>query len=127
MAETLSTASGTSNTIDDNASEIIEQRRASVRYFTNNFYEEWAGVSRTTKGRTLPRIRGNREGKEVEDKSRTNVCLPDHFVMMRHGVARLTRNPPNLRLRGANQEAAQKAALMLMYQWDRSHSQKQFR
>jgi hypothetical protein len=127
MAEKISTGSGTTQAIENDSSEIIEQRRASSRYFTNNFYEEWAEVYRTTKARTQPFMRRNHKGEEVEDTSRTNVCLPDHFVMMRHGVARLTRNPPNLRLRGVNQEAAQKASLLLMYQWDRAHKQKEFR
>lgn len=127
MADTVNTSSGSTRKPDDNASEIIEQRNASLRYFTNNYYEEWRETYRTVKVRTEPIMRKNRAGEMVEDTSRTNVCLPDHFVMMRHGVARLTRNPPNLRLRGDNQEAAQKAAGLLMYQWDRGKAQKQFR
>lgn len=127
MADTVTTANGTTRKVDDNASEITEQRSASLQYYASNFYEEWREVYRTTKARVEPLMRKNGRGVMVEDKSRTNVCLPDHFVMMRHGVARLTRNPPNLRLRGDNPAAAQKASAQLMYQWDRSKARQPFR
>jgi hypothetical protein len=49
------------------------------------------------------------------------------------GAARLTRNPPNLRLRGGPDDDAQsmmmaeRAAAGIMYQWDRSESQRAFK
>src|SRR5271154_7110048 len=78
--------------------EILEQRKASLRYYNSNFYEEWAEIYRNIHARTIPHMRRSRESGEMEeDNDRTNVCVPDHFVMLRRGTARLTRNPPNLR------------------------------
>lgn len=117
----------TTRTIDDNASEILEQRRASQRYMVNNYYEEFAEIYRNLKARVEPFMVKQPDGTEVEDTSRSNFCLPDHFVMLRHGKARLTRNAPTLRLRGKDQDKANKGALLLMYQWDRAESQRSFR
>jgi len=116
----------TSSTVDV-ASEVLEQRKTSERYMQANYYDEWAEIYRNLKARVKPIMVKDKNGDMVEDKSRSNICLPDHFVMLRHGVARLTRNPPNLRLRGENPDAADKAAVLLMWQWDRSESQKAFR
>jgi len=112
---------------DDTAAEILEQRKASQRYMQNNYYDEWTEIYRNLKARVRPIMRTNQKGEEVEDKSRSNVCLPDHFVMHRHGVARLTRNAPNLRLRGGQPGQSDKAAALLMWQWDKSESQLAFR
>jgi hypothetical protein len=113
--------------------EIIEQRQASLRYFNNNFYEEFAELYRNIHARTIPHMRTNREtGESEEDHDRTNVCVPDHFVMLRRGTARLTRNPPNLRVRGGpddtdGQKKRDNTAGELMFQWDRSESQRAFK
>jgi hypothetical protein len=125
--DTVTTTAGTTRAVDDNASEILEQRRASERYFMNNFYEEWTEVYRNMKCRVEPLVRKNDQGQEVEDHDRSNVCLPDHHMMVRRGTARLTRNMPNLRLRGKDQQKANLTAAQLMYQWDRSESQRSFR
>ena len=114
-------------TPDEQASEILEQRRASLRYFNDNFYGEMAEIYRNINARVEPLMVKNEKGEEVEDTSRSNICVPDHFVMVRHGVARLTRNAPNLRLRGKNQKAANDASAQLMYQWDHGEAQKAFR
>jgi hypothetical protein len=127
MADTISTVAGSDIKVDDHSSEILEQRRASERYMMNNYYQEWTEIYRNMKARVEPIMRKNEKGEEVEDKSRSNICLPDHHVMVRRGTARLTRNSPNLRLRGKDPIAADKAAAQLMYQWDRSESQAQFR
>src|SRR5690242_1647412 len=92
------TPAGSTRPVDDNASEIMEQRRASERYFMNNYYQEWAEIYRNMKARVEPLVRKNDKGEEVEDTSRSNICLPDHHIMVRRGTARLTRNSPNLRL-----------------------------
>ena len=113
--------------------EILEQRKASLRYYNSNFYEEWAEIYRNIHARTIPHMRRNRESGEMEeDNDRTNVCVPDHYVMLRRGTARLTRNPPNLRVRGGEdnpkgQEMRDKTAAALMFQWDRSESQRSFK
>lgn len=127
MSSTTFTPAAVTRTPDESASEILEQRHASERYFMNNYYQEWAEVYRNMKARVEPLMIKNDKGEEVEDQSRSNICLPDHHVMVRRGTARLTRNSPNLRLRGSDQQKANKAAALLMYQWDRSESQRSFR
>ena len=80
-------------------SDVIEQRKASLRYFNENYYSEFAEIYRNINARTKPIQRWSEKDQGwVEDLDRTNVCTPDHFVMLRRGVARLTRNPPNLRV-----------------------------
>lgn len=113
--------------------EIIEQRKASLRYYNSNFYEEWAEIYRNVHTRTRPHmLRDEENERDYEDTSRTNVCVPDHFVMLRRGTARLTRNPPNLRVRGGPdtpqaQASRDKTAARLMFNWDRSESQRAFK
>ena len=115
--------------------EIIEQRKASTRYMNSNYYEEWAEIYRNLHARTTPyEIYNRHSGQWEEDKhsGRTNVCVPDHFVMLRRGTARLTRNPPNLRVRGGpddtqGQAKRDKVSAHLMFQWDRSESQRAFK
>src|ERR1700688_4609956 len=86
---------------DQIVADTIEQRKASLRYFNENFYTEWAEIYRNLNGRTKPLKKLDaKSGEWVDDKDHTNVCTPDHFVMQRRGTARLTRNPPNLRVRG---------------------------
>lgn len=125
--DTVTTTAGTTRSVDDNASEILEQRRASERYFMSNWFEPWAEIYRNIKCRVEPLVRKNDEGEEVEDKDKTNICLPDHHTMVRRGTARLTRNMPNLRCRGKDPQKANLVAAQLMYQWDRSESQRSFR
>lgn len=113
-------------------SEIIEQRKASLRYFNSNFYAEMAEVYRNVHARVKPVMYKGDDGEMHEDLTRTNVCVPDHFVMLRRGTARLTRNPPNLRVRGGpdnpvGQQNRDKVSAHLMFQWDRSEAQRAFK
>lgn len=128
MTGKISTGSGqSSDQIDSNASEIIEQRKASLRYFNANYYAEMVEIYKSMKARVTPIMVKKEDGSETEDTTRSNVALPDHFVMVRNGVARLTRNPPNLRMRGTKKDAADKAGALLMYRWDRGDAQKAFK
>jgi hypothetical protein len=114
-------------------SSVIEQRKASLRYHNENFFQEWAEIYRNLHARTKPHRRWNNKKAEWEDDhDRTNVCVTDHFVMWRRGCARLTRNPPNLRVRGGpdsdkGQTDRDKTSAHLMYQWDRAESQKGYK
>jgi hypothetical protein len=113
-------------------SEVIEQRKASLRYFNSNFYTELAEIYRNVHARTKPLRFKDKEGNWQEDHDRTNVCVPDHFVMLRRGTARLTRNPPNLRVRGGpdndqGQANRDKIGAHLMFQWDRAEAQRAFK
>jgi len=114
-------------------SDTIEQRKASLRYFNDNYYSEFAEIYRNLNGRTKPLKKYDaKSGEWVDDTDRTNVCVPDHFVMQRRGTARLTRNPPNLRVRGGpdtpqGQINRDKVSAKLMFNWDRSEAQKAFK
>jgi hypothetical protein len=118
---------------DELKEEILEQRRASQRYFNNNFYSEWAEIYKNIHGRVRPNMYKDKESGELrEDHTRTNVCTPDHFNMLRRGTSRLTRNPPNLRVRGGpdnpqGQAMRDKTSAKLMFNWDRAESQRAFK
>ncbi len=119
--------------------DVIEQRKAAQRYMKSNYYPQWAESYRNIHARTKPDYIHNTDGSYKEDPNgnkiesdRTNVCVPDHFVMFRRGSARLTRNPPNLRVRGGpdspeGQMQRDKTSARLMFQWDRSESQRGFK
>ena len=114
-------------------SDTIEQRKASLRYYNENLYSEFAEIYRNINARAKPLKRYNSKTSEwEEDNDHTNVCVPDHFVMLRRGTARLTRNPPNVRVRGGpdspqGQAAREKVSAKLMFNWDRSESQRSFK
>jgi hypothetical protein len=119
--------------------DVIEQRKASQRYQKDNYYPQWAELYRNIHARVRPdyirttdgSYKVDADGNKIES-DRTNVCVPDHFVMFRRGSARLTRNPPNLRVRGGpdspeGQQMRDKTSARLMFQWDRSESQRAFK
>ena len=133
MAEDTTSVQG-EKTPHDIKEHVIEQRKASMRYWNQNFYTEWAEIYRNLNARTKAfRSYNYKSGEWEEDKSgRTNVCVPDHFVMWRRGTARLTRNPPNLRVRGGpdtdqGQINRDKVSAKLMFNWDRAESQRAFK
>lgn len=119
--------------------DVIEQRKAAQRYMRDNYYPMWAELYRNLHARTKPDYLRGPDGSYKYDENRqritsdrTNVCVPDHFVMHRRGTARLTRNPPNLRVRGGPegedpQTLREKTSARLMYNWDRSESQRAFK
>jgi hypothetical protein len=108
----------------DIAGEVKEQRDASQRWFQANYWPEMSEVYKNYKCRVKPNV--DAKGNEITDQS--NICLPDHFVMVRRGVARLTANPPSLRVRGGqDQSQRDKVSAMLMTQWDRSGEQRNLR
>ena len=106
-------------------SDCVEQKNESLRWLNLNYYGELSEIYKSMKARVLPLI-GDRTGKEI--KNRTNVALPDHFVMVRRGTARLTVNPPNLRVKGGtSQEQRDALAALNYYQWDRTQEQRVLR
>lgn len=106
-------------------SDVVEQKNESLRWANQNYYGELSEIYRSAKARVLP-VMNERTNKEI--KNRTNVALPDHFVMIRRGTARLTVNPPNLRVRGGTSQAQRDALAALNYfQWDRSQEQRVLR
>ena len=109
---------------DDSVDECLARYEASRRWFNDNYFSEFAEIYRSINCRVLPLK--DRNGKEI--KGRTNVSLPDHFVMRRKKVARLTASPPNLRIRGGSAQEVRDSATALMYrQWDLGRWQKALR
>lgn len=113
------------------ASEVIEQRNASLQYQTENYYDQWAEIYRNIHARTVRKTFKDERGEDKDDP-RTNICVPDHFVMHRRGTARMTRNAPDLRVTGGDdtpqgQAARNKVSAKLMWQWDRSEAQREFK
>src|SRR5689334_21465402 len=105
MADQLATSSTTSPfepetgaTFDPEArvGEIRERRDESQRWMQNNYWDELAETWRAVKCRTKPIMVKNSQGKEEEDKNRTNVCMPELNLIVRRKTARLTANPPTL-------------------------------
>lgn len=99
----------------DRVDEVMARYEASRRWFNDNYFGEFAEIYRSVNCRVLPVT--DKNGKEI--KGRTNVSLPDHFIMRRKKVARLTASPPNLRIRGGDDQSMRDSATALMYrQWD---------
>jgi hypothetical protein len=61
----------------------------------------------------------NSAGKEVEDESRTNVCMPGPSIAHRKNVARMTVNPPKIDyISRKNPEASEKLSAWRYLQYD---------
>lgn len=76
--------------------ELKERRDEGLKWMQDNYWEEFEDVYRAAKCRTKPIMVKNKKGKEEEDKSRTNVCMPELAVLIRRKTARITANPPTL-------------------------------
>jgi hypothetical protein len=101
--------------------DLTRQRRdASALWMQDNFYGEWSEVMRASKCLTKPIMARNKSGKMVEDKTRTNVAMPDISRIIRQNTARLTVNPPQLNYLCSDPEVAQKLSAWRYQQFDRS-------
>lgn len=107
-------------TPEDHVTRIKEQRLESLRWLQENYYDEFAEVYRAVKCRTEPIMVKNSAGKMVEDRTRTNVAMPDIAVAVRRGTARLTANPPQINYICANQTVSNKLTSWSYMQFDRS-------
>lgn len=104
-------------------SDIVDRRNESRRYMQANYWEEWEDVYRAVKCKTKPIMVKNRQGSEVEDTSRTNVCMPELSLIRRRKLARLTANPPEINYltpQGDNDPVSMKLTAAAFQQFDRS-------
>lgn len=97
------------------AEECKSQYEESRKWFNENYYGEFDEIYRSVHCRVLALL--DSKGREI--KNRTNVALPDHFVMQRKKTARLTASPPNLRIRGgSSQEVRDQVSAVSYRQWE---------
>src|SRR5690348_11302796 len=104
-------------------SDIVDRRNESRRYMEVNYWPEWEDVYRAAKCRTKPIMTKGPDGNDVEDTSRTNVCMPTISLIRRRKVARLTANPPRIDYttpKGETDPVALKLTALAYQQFDRS-------
>lgn len=104
--------------------DILDRRNESRRYMQINYWDAWEDVYRASKCRTKPIMTVDKSGNEVEDKTRTNVAMPELSLIARRKTARLTANPPQINYTvsedSGNEETAQKLTGWAYQQFDRS-------
>ena len=88
-----------------------------------NYWDMWEDVYRASKCRTKPIMTKDKTGAEVEDRTRTNVAMPELSLIIRRKTARLTANPPQINYTvpdGGNTDLAEKLTAWSYMQFDRS-------
>lgn len=106
-----------------NVSDILDRRNESRRYMQINYWDQFEDVYRASKCRTKPIMVKDKSGTEVEDKTRTNVAMPELSLIIRRKTARLTANPPQINYscpQGGNTDLADRLTAWSYYQFDRS-------
>lgn len=94
-----------------------------------NYWDEWEEVYRSSKCLTKKIMVTARDGSQVEDTTRTNVCMPETSLIRRRKTARLTANMPEIRYfsGSGNTEVEQKLTAWAFQQFDRSGENQQHR
>ena len=104
--------------------DIVELTRlrhdASALWLQDNFYGEWTEVMRASKCLTKPIFVRGKNGRMIEDRTRTNVAMPDISRIIRQNTARLTVNPPQLNYLCSDPAVAAKLSTWRYQQFDRS-------
>jgi len=119
---TVTTSQKSATAVDSTVSDIIERRNQSRDYMVANYYDELVETYRAIKCRTKPFLKIDNNGKEVEDKSRTNVAMPDLNIIFRRNAARMTAQPYKLRyIGGSDPLIAQLLTAQAALQYDRTN------
>lgn len=95
-----------------------------------NYWDAWEDVYRASKCRTKPIMVTNKDGNEVEDKTRTNVAMPELSLIIRRKTARLTANPPQINYTvadGGDTGLADKLTAWAYQQFDKSGEAREHR
>lgn len=103
--------------------DIVDRRNESRRYMQINYWDMWEEVYRASKCRTKPIMVKDKTGAEVEDKTRTNVAMPELSLISRRKTARLTANPPQINYTvpdGGDTSLAERLTAWAYMQFDRS-------
>ena len=103
--------------------DIIERRNESRKWMRKNLYDEMVVVWQALKCKTPPIFKKDRSGNEtrVEDKSRTNVAMPDLNIIFRRNAARMTAQPYRLRYIGGDPDVADALSALAMQQYAKSN------
>ena len=80
----------------ENVADILDRRNESRRYMQINYWDQWEDVYRASKCLAKPIMITGKDGTQQEDKSRTNVAMPELSLIARRKTARLTANPPQI-------------------------------
>ncbi len=107
----------------ENVSDILDRRNESRRFMQINYWDMWEDIYRASKCRTKPIMVTDKSGSQVEDKTRTNVAMPELSLIIRRKTARLTANPPQINYTvpdGGNQDLADRLTAWAYMQFDRS-------
>lgn len=110
--------------------DILDRRNESRRYMQINYWDMWEDVYRASKCRTKPIMVTDKKGNEVEDKTRTNVAMPELSLIIRRKTARLTANPPQINYTvpdGGNVDLGEKLTAWSYMQFDRSGESQEHR
>lgn len=84
-----------------------------------NLHDEMTEVFRALKCKTAPIFKKDRAGvdTQAEDKSRTNVAMPDLNIIWRKNAARMTAQPYRLRYVGGDQDTTDMLSALAMQQY----------
>src|SRR5690348_7893132 len=113
-----------------NVADILDRRNESRRYMQINFWDSWEDVFRASKCRTKPIMVTDKTGAQVEDKTRTNVAMPELSLIIRRKTARLTANPPQINYtvpEGGDSDLGDKLTAWAYQQFDRSGEAREHR
>jgi hypothetical protein len=114
----------------ENVADILDRRNESRRYAQVNFWDAWEDVYRASKCRTKPIMVTDKNGAQVEDKTRTNVAMPELSLIIRRKTARLTANPPQINYTvpaGGDTDLGEKLTAWAYQQFDRSGESREHR
>jgi hypothetical protein len=103
--------------------DILDRRNESRRYMQINYWDQWEDVFRASKCRTKPIMVTDKTGNQTEDKTRTNVAMPELSLIIRRKTARLTASPPQINYtcpEGGDTDLADRLTAWSYYQFDRS-------
>src|ERR1035437_5982759 len=109
----------------ENASKVndtTQRRNASREWMQKYYWEEFASVYQLSKCRVDPILKT--DGSKKEDTSRTNLCMPDAWIMVRRKSARIAARPPVLRIHSKVPAVADYLSHLIQYQWDKGGEQR---
>jgi|SRR5579864_768812 len=108
--------------------DVLDRRNESRRYMQINYWDEWEEVYRSSKCLTKKIMVTAKDGSQIEDTTRTNVCMPETSLIKRRKTARLTANPPQINYSSdSSPEISDKLTAWAFQQFDRSGEVQQHR